>query len=57
MGFEVEFWHWWVAAVVLLGIEMLSPGFFFLWMAASALVTGLLLLIMPFINVEMQLFI
>lgn len=57
MEFEVEFWYWWVAAVFLLGVEMLSPGFFFLWMAVSALVTGLLLLIMPFLSVEMQLFI
>lgn len=57
MEFEVVFWYWWVAAVLLLGIEMMSPGFFFLWMAISALVTGLLLLVVPVMTIEIQLFI
>lgn len=57
MGFEIVFWYWWIAAVFLLGVEMLSPGFFFLWMAVSALITGFLLLIIPFMSVEVQLFI
>jgi len=57
MEVEVVFWYWWVVAIFLLGIEMLSPGFFFLWMAVSAFITGGLLLIIPIISVEMQLFI
>lgn len=57
MEFEVVFWYWWVAAVLLLGIEMMSPGFFFLWMAVSALFTGLLLLVIPVMTIEVQLFI
>lgn len=54
---EFVFWYWWVAAVVLMGIEMLSPGFFFLWMGFSAFVTGLLYFIMPFMSTEVQLLI
>jgi hypothetical protein len=52
---EIVFWNWWELALVLLVIELLAPGFFFLWMAASAFVTGCLLLLMPFISLELQL--
>ncbi len=41
------YWHWWVAAVVLLTLEALAPATFFLWMAISAGVVGGLLLLMP----------
>lgn len=51
---EIVFWNWWVLALMLLVIELLAPGFFFLWMAASAFVTGCLLLLMPEIDVQLQ---
>lgn len=54
---EILFWYWWVLAVLLLGIEILAPGFFFLWMSISGFVTGCLLLLAPAISVEVQLFI
>ncbi len=54
---EFAFWYWWVAGVVFLGVEMLSPGFFFLWMGFSAFVTGLLYFLMPFMSTEVQLLI
>ncbi len=57
MELEVVFWYWWVIAVFLLGTEMLAAGFFFLWMAVSAFVTGFLLLLIPILSVELQLFI
>jgi len=57
MEFEVVFWYWWIIAVFLLGTEMLVAGFFFLWMAVSAFVTGFLLLLMPMLSIEVQLFI
>jgi membrane protein implicated in regulation of membrane protease activity len=41
------FWHWRIASVVLLGLEMVIPGAFFLWMGAAAGVTGAMLLIFP----------
>lgn len=57
--FEVEiiFWFWWVLALVLLGIEIVAPGFFFLWMAISGFITGAALLLMPSLSQEIQVFI
>jgi len=51
---EVVFWNWWVLALILLVIELLAPGFFFLWMAASGFVTGLLLWLMPALDIKVQ---
>lgn len=34
-------WAWFVAAGVLLLLELMSPGVFFIWLAAAAAVTGL----------------
>jgi len=53
----VVFWHWWVLAVLLLVVELLSPGFFFLWMAVSGFVTGCVVLLMPSISLDMQILI
>ena len=47
MPFEIDFWHWWIFAVVLVIIEILVPSFFALWMAIAAFMTGLALLLMP----------
>lgn len=52
---EIVFWNWWVLALSLLVVELLAPGFFFLWMAAAAFVTGCLLLLIPVIGTELQL--
>src|SRR5262245_21042045 len=41
------FWHWWVLALVLIGIEMVAPGFFLMWIGGAAAVTGLVTLIIP----------
>lgn len=54
---EFIFWYWWVLALVLLIIELLAPGFFFLWMAASGFVTGCLVLLIPSISMNFQIFI
>ena len=35
-------WHWWIAAVILLVLEVFAPGAFFLWMGISAVAVGLL---------------
>ena len=37
---HIEFWYWWVAAVVLIILETLVPGTFFLWMGVSASVVA-----------------
>jgi len=44
---HLNHWHWWIFAVILLVLEMLTPGTFFLWMGVSAAVVGLLALLLP----------
>ena len=51
---EIEFWHWWIAAIVLIVIEVFLPGTVALWMAVSAAVVGLLLLAVPDVTWETQ---
>lgn len=51
---QIEFWHWWIAAVVLLIIEILAPGAVFMWMGFAAGVVGLLLLVAPDLSWELQ---
>lgn len=43
----IEFWHWWIAAVVFIVVEIVAPSFVFLWMGLSAGVVGLLVLAVP----------
>ena len=54
---EFVFWYWWVLALLLLIVELLAPGFFFLWMAISGFVTGCIVLLIPALSMDMQLFI
>jgi membrane protein implicated in regulation of membrane protease activity len=48
------FWYWWVLAIVCLVIELLMPAFFFLWMSVSALLTGIIVWLIPSISPEIQ---
>ena len=54
---DVVFWHWWVLAVFLLGIEILAPGFFFLWLSIAGVVVGTVLFLIPSTSLEIQLLI
>jgi membrane protein implicated in regulation of membrane protease activity len=51
------FWYWWVLAVIFLVIELLVPAFFFLWMSVSALITGVIVWLIPSISTDIQLLI
>jgi membrane protein implicated in regulation of membrane protease activity len=33
-------WSWWVLGLILLGVEVLLPGFFFLWFGIAAILIG-----------------
>jgi len=44
---EPVYWNWWVLGVVLMAVEALVPGFFFLWMGVAALLVGLVLTVLP----------
>ncbi|WP_218823600.1 NfeD family protein [Inquilinus limosus] len=49
-----EFWWWWIAGVVLLILEVMVPATFFLWLAISAGIVGLLSWLVPSIGWEFQ---
>jgi membrane protein implicated in regulation of membrane protease activity len=44
---DLKWWHWWIVAAALAAIETLMPGAVAIWFAASALVIGALLLVIP----------
>jgi membrane protein implicated in regulation of membrane protease activity len=44
---ELKWWHWWIAAAVLAALETFMPGAVAIWFAASALVVGALLVVVP----------
>lgn len=44
---QLKWWHWWIAAAVLAALETFMPGAVAIWFAASALVVGALLLVLP----------
>jgi len=54
MSETIIFWHWWIFGGVLILVEMLLPGFFFLWMGVSALAVGVVLWIFPPLGWEWQ---
>jgi membrane protein implicated in regulation of membrane protease activity len=51
---QAEFWHWWIAAIVLLVIETFAPGAIFLWLGMAAGAVGLALLLLPSLAWEYQ---
>ena len=40
IGGQLGPWTWWVVGLLLLGLEILAPGTFFLWFGVSALLVG-----------------
>ena len=56
-GFEaIDYWHWWVLAVLLMILEIFSPAAFFIWIGFAAGIMGLLLLVVDF-SWELQAFV
>jgi membrane protein implicated in regulation of membrane protease activity len=53
-NFQLEFWHWLILAAALAGIEILTPGFFFIWLGGAALVTAVVALVIPSLSWENQ---
>ncbi|MDR2924538.1 MAG: NfeD family protein [Azoarcus sp.] len=43
----MEWWHWIVAGIALVLLELVIPSFFVLWFGLGALIVGLLTLIAP----------
>ncbi len=52
---QLEFWHWLTLAVVLIILEMLSPGVFLMWLGIAAGIVGIVMLVYPDLSWQMQL--
>ncbi|MEW8028859.1 MAG: NfeD family protein [Candidatus Thiodiazotropha sp.] len=51
---QLDYWHWLILAVVLMILEVFSPGAFLLWLGLAAGTVGLLLLLIPEITWQIQ---
>lgn len=52
---QLQYWHWLVLAVVLVVLEIFSPGVFFLWLGIAAGIVGALLGWFPEFSWQLQL--
>lgn len=52
---QIDFWHWWVLAVIFVVLEVFSPAAFFLWLGFAAGIVGLVVMLMPDLSWEIQL--
>jgi len=50
----LTFWHWMVLGTVLVVLEILLPGIWFLWLGLGALVTGGITFLLPALSWEIQ---
>lgn len=55
MSFKLIFWHWWAVAAVLLVLEMVLPGVVFMFLAVGAFASGLAVLVLADLSLELQL--
>ncbi len=44
---DIIYWHWLILAVVMIILEILIPGAYFLWMGVSAIFVGALMYVFP----------
>ena len=51
---SIEFWYWWVAAVIFFGIEVFAPGAIFLWLGVAASVVGAVVWVSPEVSWHYQ---
>jgi membrane protein implicated in regulation of membrane protease activity len=55
---QIGAWAWWVGGLLLLGMEVLLPGTFFLWFGVAAIITGTIALIFDLVwQVQVVIFI
>ncbi len=51
---QLDFWHWWVLAALLLALETVAPGTVFLWMGVAAGIVGVILLLLADLTWQTQ---
>jgi membrane protein implicated in regulation of membrane protease activity len=54
---KIIFWYWWALAAVLLVFEILLPGVVFMFVAIGAAASGIAMLAMSDLSLELQLFV
>lgn len=54
MEFEPTFWYWWIAAAILITLEVLAPTFYLLWTGIAAFIVGLFVWMVPSLTWEIQ---
>jgi membrane protein implicated in regulation of membrane protease activity len=50
----LTFWHWLVLGALLLLLEVITPGFVFIWLALAAALTGAFLWLVPQLGWQLQ---
>ena len=55
MSFAMTYWTWLIVGLILLGLELMLPVVFFLWLGVSAFVTAALVFVFPEIGWQIQL--
>jgi len=53
---NIEYWHWWVLGILLVLLEMFSPGVFMLWMGIAAFIVGIVVWADPTMIWKWQIF-
>ena len=51
---DVQPWHWLALGAILVGLEIISTTFYFLWPGIAAGIVGALLFLYPSLGVELQ---
>ena len=49
---EITFWHWLIAGVILIALEMAVPGVVFMWIGIAAIITGIVAWVSPDLAME-----
>ncbi|TXH82606.1 MAG: NfeD family protein, partial [Thauera aminoaromatica] len=50
----LEWWHWEIAGIALVLLELALPSFFIIWFGLGAMLTGFVLLAMPDLALSQQ---
>ena len=51
---NLNYWQWWIIALIFIILEMFAPGAFMLWLGIAAAVVGLVMAFLPDLGWEIQ---